>query len=291
MNLKELIESTNQVQGRSQTEAFKKKYGVVYNYNKTVNIAGQGNVIVVNMLISGVTDMVKFGGRRQPVPFHKVSIALNLGDEQKGTYKIYTPQGLVSAIKKAHPNEEDEVGGDLLRRAEEKPTEFFPGYTIFKMAGKSGNYVKVKNLIPKDCEIQVWCSCSDYYWTFEYYNIHTKNSNDSSLNYSTSASSKYPRTYNYQTKAGKKSTRPMRNPGRHPGMCKHLMLLAALLFKDKLVTDPQEGLLECYEADFTGTLNGRISKDAFQDNMAAYRKGQKALTQQRLNYSRMYGNK
>ena len=96
MNLKELIASTNRVKNREQSKVFQKKFGSIYAFNKNVTIAKGGNAIIVNMIISGVTDMVKMGGRRSPVPFHKVSLALNVGKEGKIDY---TAAELVKSIR------------------------------------------------------------------------------------------------------------------------------------------------------------------------------------------------
>ena len=87
MNIKELIASTNRVKGRSQSEVFQKKFGSIYAFNKDITIFKGGNAIIINMIIGGVTDYIRTGGRKQPVPFHKVSLALNIGkDGKKGLY-------------------------------------------------------------------------------------------------------------------------------------------------------------------------------------------------------------
>ena len=64
MNLQELIDSTNKVKGRSQSEAFKKKFGSIMAFNKNISVTGNGKnaVIAVSLMIGGVTDMIKMGG-------------------------------------------------------------------------------------------------------------------------------------------------------------------------------------------------------------------------------------
>ena len=60
----------------------------------------------------------------------------------------------------------------------------------------------------------------------------------------------YPKIYNYRSERGKNSKVPLRNPGRNPGMCKHLMLLLAMLMKDKVVNDGKNGLTKFYNANY-----------------------------------------
>jgi hypothetical protein len=75
LNIKELIASTNRVKNRDQATVFQKKFGSIYAFNKDITIFKGGNAIIINMIIGGVTDYIKMGGKRQPVPFHKVSLA------------------------------------------------------------------------------------------------------------------------------------------------------------------------------------------------------------------------
>ena len=292
MNLKELIASTNRVKGRSQSEVFQKKFGSIYAFNKDITIAKGGNAIIVNMIIGGVTDFIKMGGKRQPVPFHKVCLALNVGKDGK---KDYTASELVKAIRAKHPEYRDEQewpNPDVLKAALENPSKFFDDATIFKTTNAEG-FTVVTNNIPENSEVQVWCSCSDYYWTFQYYNISTRNKDGSCLNlYGTTG---YPKVYNHRSVIGKKSKRPMRNPGRHPGMCKHLMLLVAMLMEDEVIKDTKNGLTKYYKANYEEFLKGneksRISQAAFARKMQQYEKGHNIMNDQRNTAHYMSGNK
>lgn len=292
MNIKELIDSTNKVKNRDKASVFKKKFGSIYAYNKNITIFKGGNAIIINMIIGGVTDMIKIGGRRTPVPFHKVSLALNVGKDGRTDY---TPQGLVSAIRwrhKEYSNKDEWPDADVLTEALNRPGDFFEDATIFKTTNGKG-YTVVTNKIPENSEVQVWCSCSDYYWTFQYYNIQTRNKDGSSLNlYGTS---NYPKTYNHMSAAGKKSKRPLRNPGAHPGMCKHLMLLLAMLMEDDLIKDPKNGLKKYYTANYSQFLKNkekdRIDFSSFANKMKQYQKGERMLNTQRNEAHYMAGNK
>ena len=87
MNIKELIRSTNVVKNRGKRAVFQKKFGSIYLYNKTINVAFGGSAIIVNMMIGGVTDMIRTGGKRTPVAYHKVSLALKKVNKAKEKYE------------------------------------------------------------------------------------------------------------------------------------------------------------------------------------------------------------
>lgn len=292
MNLKELISSTNKVKNRDQASVFQKKFGSIYAFNKNITIASGGNAIVVNMIIGGVTDMIKAGGKRTPVPFHKVSLALNVGKDGK---KDYTPSELVEAIRAKHTEYADKEAWpnpDVLKAALENPDKFFDDATIFPTTNGEG-FTVVTNNIPENSEVQVWCSCSDYYWTFQYYNISTRNKDGSSLNLY--GATGYPKTYNHRSTAGKKSKRPLRNPGHHPGMCKHLMLLVAMLMDDEIIKDTKNGLGKYYKVNYDQFLKGKeksmVSQRTFAKKMREYQQGQKVLNDQRNTAHYIAGNK
>ena len=282
MNIKELIASTNRVKGRSQSEVFQKKFGSVYAFNKDITIAKGGNAIIVNMIVGGVTDYIQAGGKRQPVPFHKVSLALNVGKDGK---KDYSPTALVEAIRAKHSEYRDKEkwpNPDVLKMALENPSDFFEDATIFKTTNGEG-YTVVTNKIPEKSEVQVWCSCSDYYWTFQYFNIAVRNRDGSCLNLY--GSTGYPRVYNHKSSTGKRSKRPLRNPGRNPGMCKHLMLLVAMLMEDEIIKDTKNGLTKYYKANYEEFLKdkekSRVSQRTFNNKMQQYKKSHTLMNDQR----------
>ena len=292
MNLKELIASTNRVKNRDQASVFRKKFGSIYAFNKNITIFKGGNAIIINMIIGGVTDFIKVGGRRTPVPFHKVSLALNIGKDGR---KDYTPSELVEAIRTRHAeyrDTEEWPNPDVLKEALNHPGKFFDDATIFKTTNGDG-YAVITNNIPENSEVQVWCSCSDYYWTFQYYNIQTRNKDGSSLNLY--GATGYPRVYNHRSEIGKRSKRPLRNPGSHPGMCKHLMLLVAMLMEDEVIKDPKNGLTNYYKANYEEFLKGnekkRISQATFEKKMQQYARGHRILNDQRNIAHFMSGNK
>lgn len=292
MNIRELIESTNRVPGRDKASVFQKKFGSIYAFNKSINIFKGGKAIIINMMIKGSTDMIKIGGQRKPVAYHKVSLALNVGEDGK---KEYEPDELVSIIRinhKEYENEEEWPKWAILKEVLDKPDAFFDNATVFRMVN-SKNYVVVTNNIPEDSEVQVWCSCSDYYWTFQYYNMQTRNNDGSCLNLYGSAH--YPKSYNPLSKKGKESKAPLRNPGRNPGMCKHLMLLVAMLMEDDLISDPKNGLKKYYKANYGSFIKSnekeRVGQGIFASMQKRYEKDHRALNEQRNSSHYMAGNK
>ena len=293
MNIKELIASTNKVPNRDEASVFRKKFGSIYAYNKNITVLSGGNVIAINMIIGGVTDMIKIGGKRKPVAYHKVSLALRIGKDAK---KDFTAEELVQNIRARFPkyrSEEEWPPQDVIQEVMKNPDQFFEDSTVFKTTNKGVGYTVISNNIPDDCEIQVWCSCSDYYWTFQYYNMATHNKSGASVNLY--GDTNYPKTYNHRSEAGKKSKRPLRNPGRHPGMCKHLMLLLAMLMKDDIVKDPKTGLTKYFKANYNEFIKGkeksRVNWDLYMRRLAQYKKDHDILNEQRNSHLYSTGSK
>lgn len=284
MNIKELIRSTNEVKNRGKRATFQKKFGSIYLYNKTINVFKGGSAIIVNMMIGGVTDMIRTGGKRIPVAYHKVSIALNNISKQE-----FSAEELVKVIRLEHRKYADEKefpDQDVIRIVLDNPSSFFKDATVFPTPdGK--DFVVLSNNIPEDSEIQVWCSCSDYYWTFQYYNMQTP-CRDNRGTVNLFGSRGYPKTYNYKSSLGNKSKAPMRNPGRRPGMCKHLMLLLAMLMKDNIVRDPKNGLTKSYRANYSKFIKGnkeeRVSQSQYDNILKNYRKDHKIVVEQRREF-------
>jgi len=87
----------------------------------------------------------------------------------------------------------------------------------------------------------------------------------------------------------------MRNPGRNPGMCKHLMLLVAMLMEDEIITDTKGGLTKYYKANYDEFLKGnekkRVSQATFERKMEQYERGHRLMNDQRNTAHYMSGNK
>lgn len=285
MNIKQLIASTARIgRGRSKSEVFSKKFGTIYLYNQMATVRKMGTSVTVSMMITGVTDMVGSGGQKQPVAYHKVSLAIN-GIEQE----YYKPEELVAKLRREYKefeNEEEWKPNDILRQAIENPQAYFPGATLFRATNDQNNgYCVVSNKIPEDAEIQVWCSCSDYYWTMQFYNCEA----DVDLN------RKYPQRYVPKSQKGFdafKEGRPVRNPGRHPGMCKHLMLLLATLMDKGVVEDKGGGLKKYYKANYSNfdMKKQRLTMAQYESRINKYNKDHDLqLSQRKLAHETTYG--
>lgn len=281
MNISQLIQSTSRVKGYDAKNTFgNKKFGEIYAFNKLVRTKPNSSIIEVSMMIKGVSDKVKSAkGEERSVAAHKVMVAIR-GVEQR----TVTLETLLLEIRKvrreyedkeAYPNEtliELVLGGSF------KP---FEGKTIMPQA--NGTFTIITDKISKESEIRVWCSCSSYYWVFMYYNIEN----------GVDIWNKPPKPYKPKTEAGFKAlqeNRPMRNPGRHPGMCKHIMLLLALLMEEEVVNEAR-GIARVYRANIERFLKkDRISESEYASLMKKYASDhRRKLKQRAAEYSEVAG--
>ena len=242
MNIAQLIESTNRVNDSyGAKNTFRNKpLGQVYFYNKTVRTKPQHSIIEVSMMIKAVTE--------RKVNYHRVMASIS-GVEQK----TVTGKELASLVRFAKQGTKGiEEKSDAVLISEALNNKPFPDKTVVRYGDKqgtpsniqedtkeegdentskpkeddSGLYVIIDDNISDQSMVKVWCSCSNYYWVFQYYNVE----NDADI------FMRAPKTYIPKTKEGFDaftSNKPIRNPGRHPGVCKHLLLLFALLMDPK----------------------------------------------------------
>lgn len=274
MNINQLIKSTTTVKGRSKASTFQKKFGTILLYNQTVTVRKFGSVIDVSMMISGVTDMIVTANGRKPVAYHKVTMSIK-GIKQQ----YYSPQELVDIIRLNHREYADEKAWpnpDVLKAVLDNPDGFFNDATVFRATNDAGKgFCVVSNKIPDTSEVQVWCSCSDYYWTWQYYNCD----NDVDIY------GKYPERYTPKTQKGFEAMRknkPLRNPSRRPGMCKHLMLLLATLMESGVVQKGKSGLNRYYKANYSKfKKEQRVGKLAYENRIAKWQKDQEIKVAQR----------
>ena len=208
MNISELLKSTqwvNREYGPAYTFGYK-PFGQIYLYNKKVQTKPGFSIIEVSMMISSKTDTVEKGN-------HKVMLTISGVKQQTMGMKR-----LADTIRNENPSMADKEDNELVIAAlEGKPLK---DRTV--MSNQNGTYTVIEDNISKDSEILVWCSCSNYYWVWQYYNVEN----------GVDIFGQSPARYTHRTKKGAEDfakNRPMRNPGRHPGMCKHIMLLLALL--------------------------------------------------------------
>ena len=274
MNIRQLIQSTGMVKGRGKSKAFQKKFGTILLYNQTVTVRKMYNVVDISMMISGVTDMIKTANGKKPVAYHKATISI------KGLKQAYySPDELVSYIRRnysEYSSEEDFPAPDVISAVLNNPSGFFPDSTVFRTTNDSGKgFSVIPNKIPDESEIQVWCSCSDYYWTFQYYNCD----ND------VDSYGKYPERYTPKTKRGFEAMRknqPLRNPTKNPGMCKHLMLLLATLMDSGVIQKGKTGISKYYNANYERfKKKSMLGKVAYENRIAKWKEDQRIKRNER----------
>ena len=239
--IKEIVASTNTVKGYESSSLNTKQFGSIMTYNKVIEATPGGTTIQVSMMIKGLTD--KINGK--PVAAHRVLVAIS-----GVKYEHYTATELVAKIRAEIPkykNEEQYPFMDILKEVQEQNTKFFPEKTIFPTRNKT--YVIVDDQISTDSYMQVWCSCSSYFWVFQWYNVEA--------NVDIRGIKPPPYKYSLNTKAtknvnghkismaGKKataSTAPIRNPQRAFGMCKHILLLLGMLMDEDVIEHAVPGV-------------------------------------------------
>lgn len=274
MKINELIQSTAKVKHRGKSFALAKKFGKILLYNQMVTVRKFGTVINVSMMIGGVSDMIKTASGRAPVAYHKVTMSIK-GIKQ--TY--YTPSELVTAIRGSHKEYSDAEkykNADVLQAVLDNPGGFFKDATVFRTTNDAGKgFSVVSNKIPEDSEVQVWCSCSDYYWTFQYYNC----------DHDVDIYKQYPNRYIPKTKKGYeafKKNQPLRNPGKNPGMCKHLMLLLATLMEKGVIEEKGASLTKYYKANYSKfQRQQRLSIGEYENRINQYQRDHDIKTYER----------
>lgn len=244
MNISELLLSTSRVKGFGAKDTFnKKEFGEIIVYNKSVKTKANLSIIEVSMMIKGTSDKIKPAreSEERSVVAHRVKIAIS-GVKQE----VVSSEELINRIKNIEADGKKPYADwneDQIKSEVEHDVKFFEGKSIFKSGPSS--YVIVEDQISKDSKIQVWCSCSSYYWVFQYYNIQED------VNIRTH--NRYPKEYIYKTKQGWEAFRknkPIRNPGKHPGMCKHIMLLLAILMENETVAEARS-IIKNYKANYS----------------------------------------
>ena len=191
-----------------------KAFGAVY-YNNIV-IAARGDIIEISLVMGTATDIHKSA--------HRIGIAL------KGVnYKEVTEKGLIKEIVEKNPYSEtidDNFSLEVIRRILEENYQPLKdqGYTIIQKSTTERKFFIIPNRIETDTEIAVRCTCSDFFFTWAWYNADHK-----------CLIGLRPPTYKRLYTDDRGRFRTLRNPHRIPGMCKHLLLFLALLMKGGLI--------------------------------------------------------
>lgn len=284
MTISQLLRSTARVDGYGAENTFSsKQFGEVYSYNKMVKTKPKHSIIEVTMMIKGATERVnqkKTGSRT--VAAHKVMVAIS-GVEQE----VVSAQRLVAMMRASNEEYSDiekYTEDELLRRAVDPDKQPFEGKTVMEQG--NGEYVIITNEIKDTSYIQVWCSCSSYYWVFQYYNI------GADVNIKRPGAPIKMEAYRYKTKKGFedfKRGRPMRNPNKAPGVCKHIMLLLAMLMDKKVVSSTTKSTKEVvsnYKLNVKRFKDiSRISKEEYDKLMKDYSRDRARKVEERKLFS------
>jgi hypothetical protein len=169
------------------------------------------------MIIGAATEINKSA--------HRVSIALHGIDS-----KEYTSEELIHLIKVEDARLSKVDDGEILNNVL-KEVSFLKGKTIIQKDTNRDKFIVFSNNIPLKTEIRVKCTCSDFFYTFAWYNADHK----------VLIGRRPPKYKRYLglTSKEKEDIVPVRNPRRLPGVCKHILLFLALLMDGKILDESQ----------------------------------------------------
>lgn len=286
VSISELLRSTENVKGYGYNRTFsEKKFGAIYTFNKIINPKPNRSIIEVTMMIKGATETVRTKRKGdKPVAAHKVMAAIS-GVEQE----IITKEELINRLKKTIPEFNDSSkynNQDILAYALNPNNKPFKGKTIMETTQRT-HIVLITDQIKDSAKIRVWCSCSSYYWVFEYYN------QQNGANLTRSGRQINRGTYKYKTEAGQRDFdrgQPMRNPGKHFGVCKHLMLLIAMLM-DKRTVSTTSLIAKRVTSNYNINIKRfkevqRLTKSEYQNLLKSFESDRKlVLAERRENFS------
>ena len=269
MTIAQLLNSTERLKdkGYGVGNTFSnKEFGEIYAYNKTVRVKPKHSIIEITMMIKAVTEKVTLkSGQSRTAAAHKIMVAISNVEQEE-----VTADELVKRARDIHPgyqNKKRYPDIDIIQKAIDPDKEVFPGKTV--MEQNNGTYVLITNNISDKSEIRVWCSCSSYYWVFQYYNIEAE------VNIPGKQSRMSP--YKHKTKKGLdefKKGKPMRNPKKAPGVCKHIRLLLAMLMDKRTIAN--------------NSTNAKKNLSEYHFNMSKFKKIQRLNEAEYKKLTRQY---
>lgn len=187
----------------------KKPFGHIYWDNLVM--AYKGDVIELTLVMGSVTDLHKSN--------HRIAIALKGID-----YEEVTETELVKIIKSKNAGLEDTSKEELISNILNSNLQLIEGKTIVQKSTTERKFFILPNKIDLSTEIAVRCSCSDFHWTYSWYNADHG-----------CLIGKRPPAYQRKHTDEKGRFRTLRNIHKIPGMCKHLILFMALLMRGGLI--------------------------------------------------------
>lgn len=295
MTLEQLLRSTENYQGADGKNHYSPSYtfshkqmGNIYFKNKTVRTKPEHSIIEITMLITGKTEQVKKGGNTSNIAAHRVMMSIRgVRQQVRSTKQIAT--NMRFAYPQDYGDKEKFSDEELAQRAVSGDVKPFKHSTVLPLENQPGKYVILQDEIPNDAIIRVWCSCSSYFWSFQYYNIKA----GANILDSKAAGAASYGAYRYKTKAGFeafKSGKPMRNPKKVPGMCKHLLLLVALLIQTKTFSESSKETrktLSKYEMNASKfTKMNHVSQTEYESKMNEFKTDRaEQVNQRKMSFS------
>ncbi len=293
MSISELIRSSAKVRDKKNSDTGYgarqslrgKRFGTIYAFNKKVKVKPESSVVEISMMIEASTE--KKADKTKG--YHKVMLAIAGVDQQEVTADELV--ALIRFERVIYADEEKYDKDTLIKMAlnqngdqyktskEAQENTILPNRSVFE-SDTSGKYVIVSNQIKDSAKVQVWCSCSSYYWVFQYYNIKA------GVNIKSRNTMKSIGAYKYRTQKGFEafnSGRPMRNPEQAPGLCKHLMLLLGMLMEQGTVERNSKAARDVYDTINFDRLkyNERISDAQYNNIMRNFDKDMNVLNNER----------
>lgn len=231
----------------SMPDALQKEFGTIYYNNKVVIYDEDANIVEIRMMIGTKTETAYSG-------FHAVRIAVYgvKGQVYNSIEELYwdkignktitdktDPQSDMKAMRTASKGQRIEKDGSLGEIGKERfdinfgdeisqhltgsiiPVAFTGANVYGQSFGASGKIFYLEEPITINNPVRVSCSCSDYHYTIAWYN------DSSGAHLGTS-----PAPYPNRSGTGSK---PVRNTGKNPGLCKHLMVVVMLLMNGGII--------------------------------------------------------
>ncbi len=191
-----------------------KAFGHVYLENMVANFNPVEDMIEIALLMGSATESNQKSVHRQAIALKGVN------------FEPHSSESLVNLIKLENPFLSDFSKEGVLDMVY-KREDLLEGRTIFQKATTDKKFYVLKNNIdPSSVQVQVRCSCSNFYFMWAWYNAEKG-----------CLLGRRPPAYKRKVRNSEGGIVTKMNPLKEPGVCKHLLLLIGLLSQDELLKD------------------------------------------------------